>query len=100
MFPLAVRLGGPQSWSGHRLEEKFFACAGDRTLIIQSVVRLHTVVVHVDGGETVPLNCGHQRAYSSPMLYMSVESHCGIQLTRKSGRTRREPFSGRHHELS
>jgi hypothetical protein len=32
------RLRGRQSWSGHkRLEEKSFACAEDRTLVVQSV---------------------------------------------------------------
>jgi hypothetical protein len=36
--PLDRRLGGPQSWSGHRLEEKSFASAGDRTPVVQSVV--------------------------------------------------------------
>jgi hypothetical protein len=30
-YPLYRRLGGPQSWSGHRLEEKTFASARDRT---------------------------------------------------------------------
>jgi hypothetical protein len=32
-------MGVPQSWSGHRLEEKPFSCAEDRILAIQSVVR-------------------------------------------------------------
>jgi hypothetical protein len=33
-------------------------------------------------GETIPLNCGHQRAYcSSLMWYMSMESHGGKILT-------------------
>jgi hypothetical protein len=36
-------LDGLQSWSGHwRLEKKSFASAGDRTSIIQSVVRHYT----------------------------------------------------------
>jgi hypothetical protein len=41
-YPLDRRLGGPQSWSGHRLEEKSFASAGDRTPVVQSVVRYYT----------------------------------------------------------
>jgi hypothetical protein len=39
-YPLDKRLGGPQSLSG--LEEKSFAPAGDRTPIIQPVVRHYT----------------------------------------------------------
>jgi hypothetical protein len=35
-YPLYKRLGGLQSRSGHRLEEKSFAPAGDRTLIARS----------------------------------------------------------------
>jgi hypothetical protein len=35
LYPLDKRLGGPQSWSEQRLEEKFFAPAGDRTALIQ-----------------------------------------------------------------
>jgi hypothetical protein len=35
-YPLYRRLGGPQSRSGHRLEEKSFAPAGDRTPIARS----------------------------------------------------------------
>jgi hypothetical protein len=42
-YPLDRRLGVPQSWSGHkRLEDESFACAGDRTLFAQSVVRHYT----------------------------------------------------------
>jgi hypothetical protein len=41
-YPLARRLGGPQSRSGHMLEEKSFASAGDRTPFVKYVVR-HTV---------------------------------------------------------
>jgi hypothetical protein len=34
------RLGGPQSWSGlKRLEERSFAFAEDRTLVVQSIAR-------------------------------------------------------------
>jgi hypothetical protein len=43
LFPLYRRLGGPQSWSGHRLEEEYFSCAGDRTLVIQSSQTLYWV---------------------------------------------------------
>jgi hypothetical protein len=32
-YPLDRRLGGPQSWFGHRLEEKSFASAGDGTSV-------------------------------------------------------------------
>jgi hypothetical protein len=35
-YPLYRRLGEPQSRSGHRLEEKSFAAAGDRTPIARS----------------------------------------------------------------
>jgi hypothetical protein len=38
-YPLDRRLDGSQSWSGQSLEEKSFASAGDRTQIVQSVVR-------------------------------------------------------------
>jgi hypothetical protein len=41
-YPLYRKLGGPQSWSGHRLEEKSFASAGDRTPVVQPVVRHYT----------------------------------------------------------
>jgi hypothetical protein len=41
-YPLYSRLGGPQNRSGHRLEEKSFAPAGDRTPIVQPVVRHYT----------------------------------------------------------
>jgi hypothetical protein len=41
-YPLYRRLGGPQSRSGHRLDEKSFAPAGDRTPIARSVVRHYT----------------------------------------------------------
>jgi hypothetical protein len=33
------QLGGPQSRSGHRLEEKSVASDGDRTVVVQPVVR-------------------------------------------------------------
>jgi hypothetical protein len=36
-YPLDRRLGGPQTRSGHRDEEKFSASVGDRTPIVQSV---------------------------------------------------------------
>jgi hypothetical protein len=39
LYPLGRKLDEPQNWSGQRLEERFFASAGNRTLIIQSVVR-------------------------------------------------------------
>jgi hypothetical protein len=35
-YPLYRRLGGPQSRSGQRLQEKSFASAGDRTSIARS----------------------------------------------------------------
>jgi hypothetical protein len=38
-YPLYRRLGGPQSRSGHRLEEISAASTGDRTPVVQSVVR-------------------------------------------------------------
>jgi hypothetical protein len=41
-YPLYTRLGGPQSRSGHRLEEKFFVSAGDRIPVIQSFVIHYT----------------------------------------------------------
>jgi hypothetical protein len=41
-YPLYSRLGGPQSRSGHRLEEKSSVPAGDRTPIFQSVARHYT----------------------------------------------------------
>jgi hypothetical protein len=41
-YPLEKRLSGPQSWSGYRLEENFFASAGDRTPVVQSVVTIYT----------------------------------------------------------
>jgi hypothetical protein len=42
-YTLDKRLGGPQSRSGRRgLEEKSFAPAGDRTPIVQPVVRHYT----------------------------------------------------------
>jgi hypothetical protein len=31
-----TRLGGPQSWSGHMLEETSFASTGDRMPVVQS----------------------------------------------------------------
>jgi hypothetical protein len=37
-YPLDRRLGGPQIWSGQRLEEKSFAFAGDRTAVVHAVV--------------------------------------------------------------
>jgi hypothetical protein len=42
LHPLDRRLGGPQSWSGQRLEEKFSASVRDRTPIVQSVVSHYT----------------------------------------------------------
>jgi hypothetical protein len=36
---LDMRLGGPKSWSGRRLEEKYFASVRDWTLVFLSVVR-------------------------------------------------------------
>jgi hypothetical protein len=39
VVPLDGMLGRPQSWSGHRLQEKSFASAGYRTLVVQSVVK-------------------------------------------------------------
>jgi hypothetical protein len=41
-YPLDRRLGGPQSRSGHRLEEKSLASAWDRTPVVQSVLRHYT----------------------------------------------------------
>jgi hypothetical protein len=41
-YPLNKRLGGPQSCSGHRLEEKSFASVGNRTSVIQAVIRHYT----------------------------------------------------------
>jgi hypothetical protein len=41
-YPLDVRLGGSQSWSGHGLEEKSFASVGDQTPVVQSVVGNYT----------------------------------------------------------
>jgi hypothetical protein len=38
-YPLHMRLGGLQNWSGHRLEEKSFTSVGDRTPVVQSEVR-------------------------------------------------------------
>jgi hypothetical protein len=40
-YPLYRRLGGPQSRSGHRLEEKSFVCAGYRILIARSSSTAH-----------------------------------------------------------
>jgi hypothetical protein len=40
-YPLERRLGRPQSWSGERIEEKSLASTGDRTLVVQFVVRLY-----------------------------------------------------------
>jgi hypothetical protein len=40
-YPLNRRLDGPQTWSGHRIDEKSFASAGDRTPV-KSVVRHYT----------------------------------------------------------
>jgi hypothetical protein len=41
-YPLDRRLGGPQSWSGQRLQEKSFASARYQTPVVQSVVRDYT----------------------------------------------------------
>jgi hypothetical protein len=41
-YPPDRRLGGPQSWSGHMLEEKSFASAVDRNSVVQSVARYYT----------------------------------------------------------
>jgi hypothetical protein len=41
-YPLDRMLGGTQCWSLHRLEEKFFASAGDQTPVVQIVVRYYT----------------------------------------------------------
>jgi hypothetical protein len=41
-YPLHRRLGGSQSRSGHGLEEKSFASAGDRTPVVKSLVRHYT----------------------------------------------------------
>jgi hypothetical protein len=41
-YPLDRRLGGPQRCPGQRLEEKSFASARDRTVVVQSVVRHYT----------------------------------------------------------
>jgi hypothetical protein len=38
-YPLDRRLGRPQSWCGHRLEEKPFAPAGNRTPVVLSVFK-------------------------------------------------------------
>jgi hypothetical protein len=39
-YPVYRRLGGPQSWSGHRGQRKTAtASAGDRTQVVQSAVR-------------------------------------------------------------
>jgi hypothetical protein len=38
-YPLDRRLGGLQLICTHCLEEKFFSSAGDRTPVVQSVVR-------------------------------------------------------------
>jgi hypothetical protein len=42
-------------------------------------------------GETISLNCGHQRAYcSSSRWYMSMESHDGMTLTGENRRSLRK----------
>jgi hypothetical protein len=52
-------------------------------------------------GETMSLNCGHQRAYcSSPRRYMSMENHDGVISIRKtpdsSTRTLWQSYKQRH----
>jgi uncharacterized RmlC-like cupin family protein len=42
LYPLDKRLGSSQSWSGNRFEEKFFVSVGDRSPIVQFVVRHYT----------------------------------------------------------
>jgi hypothetical protein len=39
-YPLDRRIGGPQSWSGHRTEEKSFASAEDRTPVVIVVIMI------------------------------------------------------------
>jgi hypothetical protein len=41
-YPLDRRLIGPQSWSTQRLKQIPFASAGDRTPVVQCVVRHYT----------------------------------------------------------
>jgi hypothetical protein len=41
-YPLDRRLGGPQRWSGQRLEEKSLASARDQSLLTQSLARQYT----------------------------------------------------------
>jgi hypothetical protein len=41
-YALYRKLGGPESWSGHRIEEKSFASAGDRTPVVHSVAIFKT----------------------------------------------------------
>jgi hypothetical protein len=41
-YPLDRRLGGPESRSAHRLQEKSFSSADDRTPVVQSVVTRYT----------------------------------------------------------
>jgi hypothetical protein len=44
-YPLDKRLGGPQNWSGHTLEEKSISSAGDPTPVVQSVARHYAGIV-------------------------------------------------------
>jgi hypothetical protein len=59
---------------------------GDRWKCLHSSWEYH---VHVRGdGVRLSLNCGHQRA---PCLFVSMDSHGGMILTRENRRTRRKP---------
>jgi hypothetical protein len=40
-YPAVRKLGGSQSWSRQRLEEKSFSSAGDRTPVLQSSQTLY-----------------------------------------------------------
>jgi hypothetical protein len=42
-YPLNRRIGGPQSWSGHRTEEKSFASAEDRTPVVIVVIMIQFI---------------------------------------------------------
>jgi hypothetical protein len=60
-YPLDKRLGGPQSRTGHRLEETSFAPARDRTSVVQSVVRHYTAwATRLPGQQITLSNIDHE----------------------------------------
>jgi hypothetical protein len=84
-YPLDKRLGGPQSRTGHRLEETSFAPARDRTSVVQSVVRHYTAwATRLPGQQITLSNIDHEaleyKARVMPTTPWCSNSSCVVNM--------------------